>query len=580
VLPPVLLGAAAQNAISGSGNNVFAAMSVQDASGSSVSVTFTLTGAAATLSGSGLTGSGPYTLTADTAANITTKLKALAFTSSASAGSTTSIAMVATSSTALTGSTSEVVTIIVPVSPVISGMVGPNVSMDQGAPPLWLISVTDANPGATVSASLAVTGGAGVMSHIGPTAPSGTGPYTFAADTPANLTRWLRNLLWAPSTHTAGTTSTFTVTITDNFGATASASNTITNVAPAAWPTALTPSATPAALPSNYFGLNMAGGENTPSPAWRTFQSQYNWALAHGLRTIRLPVSDSNLLAQGSVTYSDGSHNYLLYQNFNSGNVGTYQQCVECTRTAGQYALLDVHDFGNLHNPFYTNTQDDFIQGIQVGDIRTPISAFADFETRLAMYFKNYPNILLDTMNEPNSWSGPFDRAVMTAVSASVRANVSTTMPIIAPTPANASSFDTSGTWDGYTDPAGGPFFMGVHQYFDGAGGNGTSCLSTAPGGYFDTFVNYCRAQGFKAFISEFGWQTATNCNSGLGASIMAYFNTNSDVIKGWQWWSYGDFPTNYATYMGPTNGSAGEGDARGSPTDPVQYAALSPYLP
>lgn len=241
VLPPIFVGVTNQSIVSGTPIAPFASFSLQDVAGTTDTIVFTLTGNAGTLSGTGLTGSGPYTLTTDTVANINTKLKALSFSTTGSTGAVTNIAMVATSSTTLTATANPTVTINAASNPVISGMVAPNVSMDQGAPALWQVLITDANPSPMVSASITITGASGTLSHIGPTGPTGTGPYTFAADTPANLTRWLRNLLWAPATHTAGTTTTFALTVTNALTLTATASNTITNVAPQSLPSALTP---------------------------------------------------------------------------------------------------------------------------------------------------------------------------------------------------------------------------------------------------------------------------------------------------------------------------------------------------
>jgi endoglucanase len=75
------------------------------------SLTITLTGATATLTGSGITGSNPYSVASNTPANLTTIIQALILNTAASAGSVIDIAISATSSAGPTASTTMVVTV-------------------------------------------------------------------------------------------------------------------------------------------------------------------------------------------------------------------------------------------------------------------------------------------------------------------------------------------------------------------------------------------------------------------------------------------------------------------------------------
>jgi hypothetical protein len=560
VLPPIFTAVTNQSTVSGTASTPFGSIVLQDVAGTSNSIVFTLTGQAATLSGTGLTGSNPYTLTSDTVANINTKLKALQFTATGSVGAVTNIAMVTTSSTGLTAVANPTVTITSASHPIISGLAAPSVSLDQGAPPLWKVSITDANPSPTVSASIVVTGSGGTLTHIGPTAPSGSGPYTFAADTPANLTRWLCNLLWTPSVHTAGTTTTFTLTVTNALGLSTSASNTITNVAPQAMPTPITPINTPATL-INPSGTNRGMAfSGTESSVPQIYEGTYAWAATQLFGTIRWPFLFSNMVITSGVVH--------LYANFNSTELGYSTQAIEWARKYGQWLKFDDHAYGGIINPFNTGTTDDATFITWGADVRSPASGFADLWQRMATYYSLYPNIMIGLQNESmyDTNTNTLWRANATAATAAIR-TVLPSVLIELPSAANVGQFITA-VWTGYTDT--GPFHFGIHQYFDNDGGQLNTCVPIGVTGYFSGFTTWARANGYKASVSEFAWGTDSSCMSTLGPSIVAYFNTNSDIYSDWQWWAGGQFSPSYQFYMGP--------ETSGSPAP--QYSVLAPYLP
>lgn len=573
-LPPLITGATNQYTVSGVASTPFAGVTITDANpGATDTVTITLTGNAATLSGSSLSGSNPYTLASASPATITSELRALSFLTTGSSGAVTNIAILVTSSTTQTASTSITDTITVPANPTISNMVAPMVSMDQGAPALWQVLVQDSNPNPMVSAAVTVSGSAGTMSHIGPYAPTISGStYSFAAMTPAQLTRALDNLLWAPSVHTSGATTTFTLVVTNALSRTATTTNTITNAAPQAMPTPYTPVATAGTLPSNYKGLNFSGGENNVSPNYQTSPTLWSWAAATNFATIRLPFQFFYMASTATTpvqTPSPYQFQTQLYANFSTANISAIHTGVELGRANGQYVVLDDHAYGSTYNPFPTGTIDDSQPATPFltwgTDIRVPLSAFTDAWQRMTTYFSLYSNILIGIENEPGiggtSWYN-FEVAGATGVR-----NASSTIPyLISGNNSNVTQFNYT-PFTGYTDPAGGPFFFDVHNYFDNAGGSLNTCVSTPVTSYFSTFTTWLNAQGFKAIVSEFAWGTDASCMNTLGPSVVAYFNTNSNVYAGWQWWGGGDFPTSYSYYMGPVG-------------TPPQLAQLSPYLP
>lgn len=565
VLPPIFLGVTNQNASSGVSATPFGSITLQDAAGTSVSITFTLTGHTAAMAGTGLTGSGPYILTADTVANINTKLHALTFTSTGSPGDDTHIAMVATSSTTLTAPAAMDVVLFAASPPVISSMVGPNVSMDQGAPALWQVVVSDPNPSPTVSASIAISGGPGTISHLGPYTPSGTGPYTFPLMTPIELQRALRNLLWLPSVTTVGTTTTFTVTITNNLGLTASSSNTITNVAVAVLPAALTPVATPGTLPHHYKGINLAGGQfgspaNGDNGLYVTDDSYYTFfdtGPGAGMKTVRLPVLFGYLFRTATIVF--GSRLGQIYQGYSAGDIAALQTCVERARAHGMYIQIDDHSFGGFINQWPVGTADEpNSQGTDWGkDIRTPTSGYADLWARVFSLFQNFPNIVIGNMNEPN-WTEAYFITATKAIRDAIRpiGTFGATVPIMSPAYANTvgSSVNVALWAANYTDT--GPFSLQVHQYFDGSGGNQNTCENNNPAHFFDTFTNNCRTFGFTAQVTEFAYGTDISCNQ-VDPGVPNYFTTNADVYIGWTWWWSGRISPTTLYYLGPSGANA-----------------------
>lgn len=564
VLPPILVGVTPENVTSGTPGTPFTGITLQDVAGTTASIIFTLTGNAAIMAGTGLTGSGPYTLTSDTISNINTKLHALTLTATGSTGAVVHVGMVVTSSTTLTGSSNLDATIVVPVNPTITGMVGPNVSQDQGAPPLWKISVADSNPSPTVSASIAISGASGTLSHLGPYAPSGTGPYTFGAMSTTELTRALRNLLWLPGTTTVGTTTTFTVTITNNLGLTASASNTVTNIATVAMPSALTPVATPGTLPHHFKGVNFQGGNfEQPGigPFYVTDPTYYSFfaGAGSGMDTIRSLFLLSYLVSSVSERMRNVGAIGQYYRNFQASDINGLQICVENARANGQYIILNNCAFGGMMNPFPTGTQDDsqdsnpyVLWGL---DIRVPISAMVDCFARLYTLFSSYQNIILSLDNECPQ-SATLCRTLTSAVSAAVRpiGSFGATVPIYTPSVGSVFNFDYT-AWNGFTDP--GPVYLDVHQYFDpGGGGFGNTCTNNNPAHYWDTFTTYCRANSFKAVVTEFAYGTDASCTTSPPTpavnTVAGYFTTNADVYIGWNWFSSGRISTGTLFYLGP----------------------------
>lgn len=111
--PPVILGGNAAQSIFGGSGNPFAGVTIQDQNSGSPTdtVTLTLSGAAGTLSGTGITGTNPYTIAAASAASVTATLQALTFTGTGGTGAVTNVAIAVVSSAGTSASASMPVTL-------------------------------------------------------------------------------------------------------------------------------------------------------------------------------------------------------------------------------------------------------------------------------------------------------------------------------------------------------------------------------------------------------------------------------------------------------------------------------------
>jgi len=226
-------------------------------------------------------------------------------------------------------------------------------------------------------------------------------------------------------------------------------------------------------------------------------------------------------------------------------------------------------------NPFPTGTTDDVKFPVWGVDIRVPKEGFTDSWARMLSYFLNYPNIILSLQNEPG-WTATNMLALTVATAAAIRA-ISTTVTYIVPSAANLTTFMTfyAPQFVGYTDPAGGPFLMDTHQYFDGGFGSLETCTSKTAPEWFDSYTAWLRTNGFKTMVTEWAYGNDATCMSGVGPTIPAYFTTNADLYLGWTWFAGGNYGINYTYYMGANyHGSGGD-----PPQLPALEANLTKYL-
>ena len=221
--PPVIAGTAADQTTTDAATiTPFSGVTISDPDfGASETLTITLNAgllpsdANGTLSGAGLTktGTGTYTLTAGTPAEVTAALQALVFTPTAhevAPGDTVTTGMTLSVTDGIAGSpttdtTTSVLATAVNDPPAIAGTAaGQLINDDQTDRPFSTVTISDPDVGAseTVSITLTVDGLAsdanGTLSGAGLTK-TGTGTYTLTAGTPAAVTTALRALVFTPA---------------------------------------------------------------------------------------------------------------------------------------------------------------------------------------------------------------------------------------------------------------------------------------------------------------------------------------------------------------------------------------------
>lgn len=267
--------------------------------------------------------------------------------------------------------------------------------------------------------------------------------------------------------------------------------------------------------------------------------------------------------------------------NFNSTELGRLHSFLSTTTAKGIYVILDPHNFERYY-PDTSNFQSSS-QGL-VGSA-VPDSAFVDFWSRLASFYRTNDHVIYNLMNEPNSM--PTEQLVTSenAAIAGIRAAGATNLILV---PGNA--WTGAWTWQNnyYGTPnaqamlnivdSGNNFAFDVHQYLDSDGsGSHTNIVSATIG--LERLINFTawlKVNNRKGFLGEFA---VPNAIIGPGPSqigdealtnMLSHIQNNSDVWLGWTWWAAGPWWGNYMFTLEKTAGGA----------DQPAMAVLKSFIP
>lgn len=472
--------------------------------------------------------------------------------------------------------------------PEVLGAVPSNIITESN--PFIGITIQDTNISPTDSITITLTGTAG--GTLSGTGISGTGPYTISADTPANVTTTLRGALYSTS-GTATQTETFSIHVVSSAGT--SVTNTQCVVTVLAIAPAETPYAAPVGTftPINKLGVNIEGGQFT-YPATTGFNYCYPqspevnfWSL-QGAGCIRMPVLIRRLqpASYGPLDppnrTDEPANGYQVWPAGSQTNLLTIKGVLDQAFSLNMYVIIDCHQFGQVPDTF-TNTT------ILPGISSEANNQFADWWTRIATVFKNYPNVIWGLMNEPNGITAAqwFNgaQAGINAIAA-----VTTTQPVLIPGTffQNAYAWTSDGNaaaWAAYTPPSGLPIIFDVHQYLDNVGNTanvaqyyGATCLNVSVSGLV---TDWARANGYTCMLTEGGWPhpdasaSPPGVPSTEGTSLLNFMRLNSDVWSGWTLWQGGS----YIFVQGDTYFVGQTGTWGNYPTGPFTPSAQLPIV-
>ncbi len=359
----------------------------------------------------------------------------------------------------------------------------------------------------------------------------------------------------------------------------AAATNTITNISndsatylatplPALTPLQdVSPYSTPTgwpALSTKLKGVNLSAAENTPG-IWKTYSYDYTYPTnqeidyyaSKGFGLIRLPFDICRLYT-------------TAYAPLNMIEMKSIKTVVDYAGSKGMNVLLDPHNFGNMCDSRISFTVNNSVIGVTASSTEL----FADFWSRMASLWKNYPNVVFGLMNEPHTQTAAqWQAAASTTVKAIRDAGFTGLITIPGTSFTGAHSWVSSGNaaaWAGYADP-GNNFAFEMHQYLD-SDHSGTHAPCTTGGGAsrLDAATSWLATNGYKGLLGEFAWSTDPSCDA-EGVALMNDMSSSSAQWIGWTWWAAGPWLGSYMFNLDPTSFS--------SPVDKPQMTTLLNYL-
>ncbi len=296
---------------------------------------------------------------------------------------------------------------------------------------------------------------------------------------------------------------------------------------------------------TQYGGVNLAvaefGGKNLPGIFNKHYTyptpKEVDYFVSKGMNIFRLPFLWERLQGQANAP-------------LNETELGRIKEFVSYATSKKAAVILDPHNYARYY-------------GEVIGSEKLPVSVFEDFWKRLALVFKDCPNIIFGLMNEPHGMETELWLKDANAAIAAIRLTGAKNLILV---PGNAYSGAHSWTSDWYGSPNG-TVMLGVvdpgnnyafdaHQYLDrNSSGTSAQCVSETIGSErLKKFTEWLREHGKKGFLGEFG---AADNETSLKAldDMLDYVDANDDVWLGWTYWSAGPWWGNYMFSVEPRDG-------------------------
>ncbi|KAF8318152.1 cellulase-domain-containing protein [Clavulina sp. PMI_390] len=300
-----------------------------------------------------------------------------------------------------------------------------------------------------------------------------------------------------------------------------------------------------------YAGINEAGGEfgvrkpgvvGTGLPGRLGFDYAFLntstvpiWVDEHGLNIFRVPFLLERMCPL----------KYGLGAQFNETHFQEYETAINAITSYGAYALLDPHNYMRYNDPSNQPSS-----GSIIGSTSDPKAAttaqFAAFWGAFAARFKDNEKVVFGLMNEPHDmYTSLVFKNNQAAITAIRKAGAN--QMILAPGNAYTGGHDwtqAKGNHDPSSkymhqlqDPVNNTA-MDIHEYldYDFSGTHKTCNHSFAAN--LEPLTVWLKENNLKAFISEFGGDNSTSCETLLPAA-MKYLSENDEYI-GWSMWAAG----------------------------------------
>ena len=308
-----------------------------------------------------------------------------------------------------------------------------------------------------------------------------------------------------------------------------------------------------------FSGVNLAGAEFGESHLPGIYDNHYTYPTAaeadyfigQGMNIFRLPFRWERLQRAASGP-------------LDAAELGRIQAFVAHATSQGAHVILDPHNYARY---YHTNL---------IGSPQLPFAVFNDFWTRLAGKFRANDRVIFGLMNEPHTMSSETWRDAANGAIAAIRAAGATNL-ILVPGNGWTGAHSWLQSWYGapngtvmrsLADPAN-RYAFDAHQYLDGdSSGTSGECVSPTIGvERLRAFTAWCRGNGRKAFLGEFGVSTNALCLQAM-TNMLAFVRDNADVWLGWTYWAAGPWWGGYMLSIEPQNGK-----------DRPQMEFLKPYL-
>lgn len=250
----------------------------------------------------------------------------------------------------------------------------------------------------------------------------------------------------------------------------------------------------------------------------------------------------------------------VLKGELNQTELTKMKKVVQTANELGVQVLLDMHNFGR-YCVYCDSENTDNNQYAIIGTAQCKVDDFCDVWKRLAMEFKDYPNIWgYDIMNEPHDMleSVPWFDIAQAGINAIREVDEKTTIIV------SGDSYSSSSRWVQYSDdlknlvdPSDNLIYQ-AHTYFDKDASGNYVLGYDEDGATVDIgvtrltpFVDWCKRNGKRGFVGEYGVPDTDGRWLDILDKALAYLSANG--ING-TYWSAGPRWGNYSLSVQPTD--------------------------